>query len=312
MRVIRGLTQLTPWTQGCLLTIGNFDGVHLGHQALIQKLAQRARVLRLPVVVMLFEPQPLEYFLTTQAPARLTSLREKVVQFSRLPVDSLLVLKFNQALAELSAEDFVRKILLDALNVKHLVVGDDFHFGKNRTGNFIFLQMLGARYGFTVEDTQAFLLNGVRVSSTAVRSALSAGDLTTAAHLLGRNFALSGRVVYGKQLGRTLGYPTINIPLRQPGVPLSGVFAIELVGLRERPLQGVANIGIRPTLAANGGWLLEAHLFDFNDQCYGCSVEIQLLHKLRDEQTFSALSALKAQIAQDVLAAKQFFADNSV
>ncbi len=223
MRVIRGLTQLEPLQHGCLLTIGNFDGVHLGHRAVIRKLAQHAQRLNLPVVVVIFEPQPLEYFLKAEAPPRLLRLREKVLQFKTLPVDDLLVLKFNQRFANLDAEDFIQHILLDKLNVKHLVIGDDFHFGRARRGNFALLKAAeGQRYGFTVEDTRSMLLEGLRVSSSSIRKALAAGDLAKAEYLLGRPYSIVGRVVEGEQLGRTLGFPTANIQLFRKNTPLTG------------------------------------------------------------------------------------------
>jgi riboflavin kinase / FMN adenylyltransferase len=309
MRIIRGLSHLEPLKQGCILTIGNFDGVHLGHRMVIQKLAQHARHLNLPVVVMIFEPQPLEYFVKTEAPARLTRLREKVLQFISLPVDDLLVLKFDAHFANLEAEDFIQDILLDKLNVKHLVVGDDFHFGKARRGNFALLKTAGLRAGFTVEDTCSMQLDGLRVSSSAIRKALASGDLANAERLLGRPFSICGRVVEGDQLGRTLGFPTANIKLFRKNTPLSGVFAVAMTGINNRRIQGVANVGTRPTLSGAPKVVLETHLFDFNDNCYGQAVEVHFLKKLRDEQRFASLDALKAQIAKDVIAARAFFAD---
>lgn len=309
MRVIRGLTHLEPLQQGCLLTIGNFDGVHLGHRAVIHKLAQHAISLELPVVAMIFEPQPLEYFLKDGAPPRLTRLREKVLQFKTLPVDDLLVLKFNQRFANLDAEDFIQHILLDKLNVKHLVVGDDFHFGRARRGNFAVLQAAGLRYGFTVEDTRSMLLEGLRISSSSVRTALATGDLVKAERLLGRPYSIVGRVVEGEQLGRTLGFPTANIQLFRKNVPLSGVFAVEMTGIGDVRLRGVANIGTRPTITGGAKITLEAHLFDFDDDCYGQTVEVHFMKKLRAEQAFASLAGLKAQIAKDVASAKDYFTD---
>lgn len=305
------MTHLEPLQQGCLLTIGNFDGVHLGHQAVICKLAQQAKCLNLPVVVMIFEPQPLEYFLKIDAPARLTRLREKVLRFKQLPVDSLLVLKFNQYLANLEAEDFVQSILIDKLNVKHLVVGDDFHFGKARRGNFELLKATGQHCGFGVENTHSALSEGLRISSTAIRQALGQADFAQATRLLGRPYSICGRVVVGEQLGRTLGFPTANVRLFRKNTPLSGVFAVEVSGVRERRLQGVANLGTRPTITGDAKVTLETHLFDFDDNCYGQTVEVQFMKKLRDEYSFASLDALKTQIAKDVLAAKAFFAEIS-
>ncbi|MCX7089221.1 MAG: bifunctional riboflavin kinase/FAD synthetase [Methylococcales bacterium] len=307
MRVIRGLTHLEPLQQGCLLTIGNFDGVHLGHQAVIHKLAQHAKTLNLPVVVMIFEPQPLEYFLKADAPPRLMRLREKVSQFNRLPVNDLLVLKFNQHFANLEADAFIQHILLEKLNVKHLVVGDDFHFGKARRGNFALLQAAGLRYGFTVEDTCSTIVEGLRVSSTAIRQALASGDLAKVEQLLGRPYSICGRVIKGEQLGRTLGYPTANIQLSRKNSPLSGVFAVLMTGLNGRQIRGVANVGTRPTVTGEKNVILETHLFDFDDNCYGQAVEVHFMKKLRDEQHFASLNDLKAQIAKDAIAANAFF-----
>lgn len=309
MRVIRGLTHLEPLQHGCLLTIGNFDGVHLGHQTVIRKLALHAKRLNLPVVVMIFEPQPLEYFLQHKAPPRLMRLREKVRQFKTLPVNDLLILKFNRRFANLTAEDFVQQILLDKLNVKHLVVGDDFHFGKARGGSFALLKDAGIRFGFTVEDTRSMLLEGCRVSSTAVRNALKAGDFALAERLLGRAYSIYGRIVVGEQLGRTIGFPTANIQLFRRNTPLNGVFAVEVTGIGTRRLQGVANIGTRPTVSGTHKLTLETHLFDFNNDCYGQTVEVFFLKKLRDEQAFTSLEMLTAQITKDVITAKEFFAD---
>lgn len=309
MRVIRGLTHLEPLQNGCLLTIGNFDGVHLGHQAVIRKLAEHAKRLNLPVVVVIFEPQPLEYFLKADAPPRLMCLREKVIQFSALPIDNLLVLKFNQHFANVEAEDFIQHILLEKLNVKHLVVGDDFHFGKARRGNFAVLKSAGLRYSFSVEDTSSLISNGVRVSSTAIRQALAAGDVAKAEQLLGRPFSICGRVAQGKQLGRTLGFPTANIQLFRKNVPISGVFAVVMTGLNDRRIQGVANVGTRPTITGGKQINLETHLFDFDQDCYGQAVEVHFMKKLRDEHPFASLEDLKAQIAKDVIAAKAFFTD---
>lgn len=307
MRVIRGLTHLEPLQQGCVLTIGNFDGVHLGHRAVIDKLAQHAEKLGLPVVVMIFEPQPLEYFLHDNAPSRLMRLREKVIQFSALPVDSLLVLKFNRYFANLEADRFIHDILLAKLKVRHLVVGDDFHFGKARRGNFALLQAAGAQFGFSVADTSSYRLNDLRISSTAIRDALGLGDLALAEKLLGRPYSVCGRVAHGAKLGRTLGFPTANIQMLRKNTPIEGVFAVEMTGIQNRVLRGVANVGTRPT---TGGVkvILETHLFDFDAEIYGQYVEVHFKHKIRQEQRFASLADLTAQIKLDVAAAEQYFA----
>lgn len=308
MRIIRGLAHLEPLQKGCLLTIGNFDGVHLGHQSVINKLAQHAIELGLPVVVMIFEPQPLEYFLHDNAPSRLMRLREKAIQFAALPVDDLLVLKFNKYFANLEADTFIQEILLNKLNVKHLVVGDDFHFGKARRGNFAMLKDAGARFGFSVEDTRSTMLEGLRISSTAIRDAIGAGDLVLAECLLGRSYSVCGRVAHGDKLGRTLGFPTANLQMLRKNTPIEGVFAVQMTGIENRVIQGVANVGTRPTVAGGAKVILETHLFDFDAEIYGQYVEVHFKKKLRNEMRFASLNDLKAQIALDVTAAKEFFA----
>ncbi len=312
MRIIRGLAHLEPLQHGCLLTIGNFDGVHLGHRAVINKLAQHATELGLPVVVVIFEPQPLEYFLHDNAPSRLMRLREKAIQFETLPVDNLLVLKFNKRFANLEAEDFIQEILLQKLNVKHLVVGDDFHFGKARRGNFALLKAAGAQHGFTVEDTHSFILDGLRISSTAIRDALGAGDMALAERLLGRSYSVCGRVAHGDKLGRTLGFPTANIQMLRKNTPVEGVFAVHMTGIDNRTLCGVANVGTRPTVSGGAKVILETHLFDFDAEIYGQYVEVHFKHKIRNEKRFASLEELQVQIKQDVITAKHYFAESKL
>lgn len=306
MRLIRGLNHLEPLRQGCVLTIGNFDGLHLGHQKVIEKLAEHGRRLNLPVVVMVFEPQPLEHFLGDHAPSRLTRLREKVIQFAGLPIDNLLVMPFGRTLADVDAEHFIRQILVDKLNIKHLVIGDDFHFGKARRGNFSLLQHRGQEYGFSVEATSSFQIDDVRVSSTLIRDALGEGDLTLARTLLGRDYSVCGRIAHGDKRGRELGFPTANLQMLRKNIPLVGVFAVTMTGLGEE-LRGVANLGTRPTVDGGAKAVLETHLFNFNRDIYGRYVEVHFKAKLRDEIRFSSLQDLKAQIGLDVQAARRFF-----
>lgn len=308
MRLLRGLNHLEPLRDGCVLTIGNFDGLHLGHQRVIERVAEHGRRLQLPTVAMVFEPQPLEYFLGDHAPSRLTRLREKAIQFAKLPIDRLLVLPFNRTLADYDAEQFIRDILIGKLNIKHLVIGDDFHFGKARRGNFALLQHRGAEYGFSVESTDSFELAGLRISSTLIRDALGEGDLTQAKLLLGRDYSVCGRVAHGDKRGRQLGFPTANLQMFRKNIPLVGVFAVTMTGLGERELHGVANLGNRPTVDGAGTAVLETHLFDFNRNIYGHYVEVHFKAKLRDEIRFASLDELKAQIARDVEAARIFFA----
>lgn len=311
MRVIRGLTHLEPLDRGCVLTIGNFDGLHLGHRAVIEKLAAKGRSIGLPVVVMIFEPQPLEYFLGDNAPSRLMRLREKVIDFARLPLDYLLVARFNRQFANLDAEKFIDDILLKKLNVKHLVIGDDFHFGKARRGNFAMLREKGRQSGFTVEDTGSFYVAGLRVSSTLIRDALAAGNLAAAEHLLGHSYSVCGRIVHGEKRGRALGYPTANIKLHRKNTPLQGVFAVTMTGLGEDAIQGIANVGTRPTVDGGSKVILETHLFNFDREIYGHYVEVHFKHKIRDEMRFHSLEKLKAQIEKDVAVTQQIFADST-
>lgn len=308
MRLIRGLHHLEPLRDGCVLTIGNFDGLHLGHRRVIERVAAHGQRLRLPTVAMVFEPQPLEYFLGDHAPTRLTRLREKVIQFAKLPIDELLVLPFNRMLADYDAEQFIRDILVDRLNIKHLVIGDDFHFGKARRGNFALLQHRGEEYGFAVEATDSFELDGLRISSTLIRDALGEGDLAQAKTLLGRDYSVCGRVAHGDKRGRELGFPTANLQMFRKNTPLVGVFAVTMTGLDGGELYGVANLGNRPTVDGGATAVLETHLFNFSQDIYGRYVEVHFKARLRDEVRFDSLPALQAQIARDVSAAQAFFA----
>jgi riboflavin kinase/FMN adenylyltransferase len=308
MRLIRGLAELKLPERGCVATIGNFDGVHVGHCQVIERLAEAGHRLGLPVVVVLFEPQPREYFFPNEAPARLTRLREKLARLTELPVDEVLLLRFNRHLANLPAESFIRNILLEGLRIKYLVVGDDFRFGRDRLGNFALLQQTGKEFGFEVVDTPSVLVDGRRVSSTLIREALAAGDLTGAARLLGRPYSVCGRVIHGAKRGRTLGFPTANILMRRKNTPVQGVFAVTMSGIGEHPLPGVANVGIRPTVAGGRTVLLETYLLDFFGDLYGKQVEIVFHHKLRDEKRFDGLAELQAQIERDVLTARSYFA----
>ncbi|EKO3430761.1 bifunctional riboflavin kinase/FAD synthetase [Vibrio fluvialis] len=303
MELIRGIHNIKPRHHGCVLTIGNFDGVHLGHQQVLDQVSERAKSLNLPSVVMTFEPQPMELFLKDKAPARLTRLRDKFVQLGKLDIDRLLCVNFNHHFANLDAQAFIRDLLVTRLGVKFLVVGDDFCFGQRRKGNFAMLEQAGREYGFEVVSTQSFCLQKLRVSSTAIREALAADELAVAADMLGRDYSISGRVSHGRKLGRTIGFPTANIPLKRCVSPVSGVYVVEAYGLGEQPVGGVANIGQRPTV--NGvRQQLEVHLFDFHGNLYGKQLEVALLHKLRNEHKFESFEALKQQIELDAEAAR--------
>lgn len=309
MRLIRGLCHLEPLYQGCVLTIGNFDGLHLGHQSVIKKLADRGKVLNLPIVVMTFEPQPLEYFSHQNAPSRLTRLREKVIEFSKQPVDHLIIVKFNQAFANYDAEQFIKDILIDKLHVKHLVIGDDFHFGKARRGNFALLKEQGLKHGFSVEDSNSYYVQGLRVSSTLIRDALSIGDVKLASDFLGHDYTICGRVIHGDKRGRELGFPTANIKLFRKNTPISGVFAVTMTGIDNLDRQGIANVGTRPTFDGSAKVVLEVHLFNFKQDIYGHYVEVHFKHKIRDERQFASLDELKTQINADIATAKRFFTE---
>ena len=309
MQLIRGLSHLEPFKNGCVLSIGNFDGLHLGHRAVIRKLVERGKVLGLPVVIMFFEPQPLEYFLGDNAPSRLMRLREKVIEMAKLPVDNLLIVRFNQNFANRDAEQFIEHILINTLNVKHLVIGDDFHFGKARRGNFAMLKEKGRLNGFTVEDTGSFQLEGLRISSTLIRDALVAGDLKRAEKLLGHCYSVCGRIAHGDKLGRTIGYPTANIRMHRKNTPVNGVFAVTMTGIDGLEFEGVANVGTRPTLDGGSKVILETYLFDFNKEIYGRYVEVHFHQKIRDESRFHSLEELKAQIVKDVAETKKIFAE---
>jgi len=307
MRLLRGLHNPGLAATGCVATIGNFDGVHRGHQSIIDQLKSRAKAMGLPAVAMVFEPQPLEFFCPDQAPARLMRFRDKFEALRSLGLDYVFCLKFDEALSKLSAPDFVRSVLLDHLSVRHLVVGDDFRFGDEREGDFALLREMGLQYGFSVENTPTQLeSSGLRISSTAVRDALSDADFERAEQLLGRPYQIQGRVIHGQKMGRQLGFPTANIALRRLKSALSGVYTVKLQLDDGVWHNGVANVGVKPSVGkfpAN----LEVHLLDFQANIYGQSVKVEFLSKLRDEQRFDGLDALKAQITQDLERARTYF-----
>ncbi|RZN55504.1 bifunctional riboflavin kinase/FAD synthetase [Avibacterium paragallinarum] len=307
MQLIRGLNHLPQaLQQGCALTIGNFDGVHLGHQAVLRHLREKATALSLPMVVMLFEPQPSEYFMGDKAPPRLMRLRDKLSALADLGVDYVVRIKFNRAFASLSAEQFIQEYLVQQLKVKFLSIGDDFRFGAGRQGDFALLQQAGEKYGFTVEDNCSFQLNEQRISSTAIRQALAEDDLALAQQLLGKPYCIYGRVVQGNKLGRTIGFPTANIRLQRQVNPVKGVYAVKVKLPNGAEYKGVANIGRRPTI--NGvKQLLEVHLFDFKQDIYGQPLQVELCNKIRDEVKFPSFDSLKEQIAKDVEVAKDYF-----
>jgi riboflavin kinase/FMN adenylyltransferase len=306
MKLIRGLHNLKSPLPASAVTIGNFDGVHRGHQLVISQLKRVAGAASLPTVVIIFEPQPIEFFAPERAPRRLARFREKIAYLKSQQIDYLLCLKFDRVLAEQSAEEFVQRILVDRLNTRHLVIGDDFHFGKNRQGNFRYLEDNCERFGFEVDETETLLIDGERVSSTRIRECIERGDFERAAELLGRPYSLSGRVAHGQKLGRKLGYPTINIKMGDKTLIVKGIFAVRVKGIDNRLLEGVASIGTRPTVAGVDT-ILEVYILDFDRDVYGCSVEVEFLHKLRDEEKFDSLDELRFNIGRDTENAIAYF-----
>lgn len=308
MQVLRGIPERAQ--QACVLTIGNFDGLHLGHQALLRLLTDKAGALGVPAVVLTFEPHPREYFAPHDAPARLASLREKLLLLSSCGVDRVHVCRFDARFAAQSAASFIDDVLIRGLAVRHLFIGDDFRFGARRTGDFAMLQAAGCEHGFGVESMPTLTIAGERASSSAVRNALASGDLAHAAQLLGRPYSIAGKIMHGDKIGRQLGFPTINIQLKHRRPPLSGVFAVGVEGLEPNRIAGVANVGVRPTATDAGQARLEVHLLGWSGDCYGAHPRIHFLHKLREETKFSSLDALKAQIARDTDAARDWFTLN--
>lgn len=312
MELIRGIHNIRDRHRGCVLTIGNFDGVHLGHQEVLRRVVEKAGELGLPPTVMLFEPQPRELFAGEKAPARLTRLRDKYVQLAKLGVERLVMVNFNAKFAAITPHDFVHRLLAEQLGVKFLVVGDDFRFGARRQGDFSYLQSQAVLAGFEVVSTDSFTVSEQRVSSTAIREVLAAGQQYEAEQMLGRPYSISGRVSHGKKLGRTIGFPTANVPLKRRVSPVSGVYVVRVGGIESGQwLGGVANVGTRPTV--NGvRQQLEVHLFDLEKDLYGRQIEVQLLYKLRDEMKFSSLDELKAQIGIDAQTARAWLAGHDV
>lgn len=304
---IRGIHNLRPEHLGSVVTIGSFDGLHLGHRAIIEQIREKANQHALPSVVMMFEPQPKEFFSGEQAPARLMRMREKANALARLGVDRVFCVRFNKALRQLSAQGFIDQLLVRGLGVKSLVVGDDFRFGCDRKGDFAMLREQGRNNGFEVLETRTVRVDGQRVSSTRIRQALEAGDFAVAERLLGEPFRITGRVVYGQQLGSQLGIPTANVNLHRYRAPLSGVFATEVL-LDNQLLPGVANVGVRPTVGDLIKPVLEVHLLDWNGRIYGRRIAVEFKRKLREEQKFTSLDDLVARIRQDIVLARAYFA----
>lgn len=300
MRIVRHLSDYNA--RPCVLTIGSFDGIHLGHHALLTELTRLAKLYKLPSVVMSFQPTPNEFFAKTTI--KISSFRDKFLQLKKLQIETFILLHFDKKLANMSAENFITEILLKVLNIKHLLIGDDFVFGKNRGGNATLLQKLGTKYHYQLHQLNSILYKNKRVSSSYIRQLLKNGDITSANQLLYRKFSISGKVAHGRQQGRAIGFPTININIKGTS-PILGVFVVQ-VNWQNRQYNGVANIGTRPTIDG-GEVLLEVFLFDFNKIIYQQKVRVFFLKKIRDEQKFTDLTALKSQIQTDTKKAKQYF-----
>ncbi len=306
VRMGHSSSRFTSEPKGCVATIGNFDGVHQGHQALLKQVISCAKELSLASRVMIFEPQPPEFFLQDKSIARLTRFREKFYYLEKEKIDEVWVMRFNAALALLPATEFIEHVLCAELHVKHLIVGEDFRFGQGRKGDVALLKAKGQQLGFTVETMPSVMIQGERVSSTRIRNALAHADHLLAKLLLGRPYCMLGRVVYGNQLGRTLGFPTANIYLHRRVTPIHGIYVVRLHGIGKKGLPGVANIGIRPTLGGTRT-LLEVHIFDFAETIYGRQVCVEFCKKLREEERFENLELLKAQMCIDADEARHYF-----
>jgi len=310
VNVFRGRTQFSAGP-ACALTIGNFDGVHRGHDALLKQLQNGAKERSLASCVMTFEPHPKEFFSPEQAPPRILNLRDKLAAFAKIGIDRIVVEHFNAAFARLSPEEFVSEILVKRLNAKWILIGDDFCYGAKRAGNFASLQAAGKKYGFEVSSIQTVLEDGERISSSALRTALANGDMAQASKLLGRPYGISGHVIHGQKLGRELGFPTLNLAVanhlhhRKPAT--SGIFTAQVIGLSEHPLPAVASLGVRPTVEDAGRVLLETHIFDYKQEVYGKIITVELLEKIRDEEKYSDLDTLTQAIAADAKHARNYF-----
>lgn len=298
MQLVCGLHNIRESHRGCVATIGNFDGVHLGHQDIFKQIRARAKTLQVHSCAIMFEPQPKEFFVPALAPARISTMREKIELLKYYGIDQVLVVRFDDVFRSLSAEAFIQQVLVDGLAIRHLVVGDDFRFGSDRAGNFSRLQQAGKAFAFTVNNTRTIIVAGERVSSTLVRHCLHNTNFPQVAALLGRTYKMSGKVIAGQQLGRTLGVPTANIHLNRHHIPMSGVFAVRVTA-KNHTWPGVANLGVRPTVAGKTP-LLEVHLLGYSGNLYGKRIQVEYVEKIREEKKFDSLDALKAAINDDL------------
>lgn len=318
MRVFRGQRPPCAADPGCALTIGNFDGVHRGHQAMLALLSSEARHRGLRSCVMTFEPHPRDWFARQAgkpelAPLRIATLRDKLQELERCGVDEVVLLRFDRQLASLSPEAFIQQVLLHQLRARYVLVGDDFRFGARRAGDYALLDAAGSTLGFDVARMMSYEVHGLRVSSSAVRDALGAGDMLGASRLLGRPYSISGHVVHGRKLGRSLGFRTLNLRFASNRPAVQGIFVVQVHGLGGQPLPGVASLGVRPTVEDAGRVLLEVHCLHWPDSLgaeagYGQLLRVELLHKLHDERRYPSLAALQAGIAQDEADARAWWA----
>lgn len=306
MELIRGLHNLRSRHQGSVVTLGAFDGLHLGHQEVLKQLIAVSKAKACPSVVVVFEPLPREYFRPKVAPARLMSFHEKLTALKALGIDRVLRIRFNDELREMPAEEFIKKVFVDGLGARHMIVGDDLHFGRDRAGDIALLRKMGEANGFGVDPTTTFDIDGERVSSTRIRAALESADFALAEKLLGVPYSISGRVIVGRQLGRTLGAPTANLALHRIRAPMSGVYAVN-IDIAGESYQGVANVGTRPTVSNSLEAVLEVHVFDFNQDLYTKKIRVTFREKIRDEIKFDSIDALKKQIHEDFSAGRQYF-----
>lgn len=304
MELVRGFRPAAQRPLGCVLTVGNYDGVHLGHRQMLGVLKARAGELGTAATVLVFEPSSKEFIDPDGAPPRLTRWREKFLALQALGIDRLVTLRFDEYMRAMSPDAFVEELLVGMLGARHVVVGHDFRYGCNASGDVHSLRRAGARHGFVVEQVEPFVLDGVRVSSTAVRGRLQRGDFAGAERLLGRPYRLSGRVIHGNALGRTLGFPTANLRLLRRKSPVAGVLAVRVWGIGSGALPGVASLGTRPTIGG-GEVLLEVHIFDYDGDLYGQRIEVELVAKLRDEAKFETLQEMQVQMHADALLARE-------
>jgi riboflavin kinase/FMN adenylyltransferase len=311
MKVFRGLPNAESRAP-CALTIGNFDGVHRGHKALLARVRNAATSLGIDAAVMTFEPHPREFFAQlagdpSKAPTRIANLRDKLQSLSNSGVDRVIVEHFNAHFSSQSPQDFIEKVLVQGLHAKWLMVGEDFRYGAKRAGDIDMLIEAGKRHGFQVEALPTVMNAGTRISSSAVRAALAQGDFIHAEQLLGHPYTVSGHVIHGKKLGRTIGFPTLNLRVAHRHPALTGIFVVRVHGLSDKPLHAVASLGVRPTVEDGGRVLLETYIFDYNQECYGNLIKVEFLKKLRDEEKYIDLPTLTAAIARDTDQARHYF-----